>query len=513
MMKSFSFKLYSLRGVVGVFVLWGLLQSMVRLVSGVRLDGDDAKENIFTQNWQLGYNPDNPPLYEWLLHATQLVFQPTLYSFFVLKYGLLTLTGLFTFLTARRVMGDEKWAALSAFSLVLLYQVGWNYFQALSHSALALTLVSASCYLVARLIEEQKLSTYLWLGLVMGLGLLSKYNYAGLMVAMIGAGVWLRTTRPVFLNGRLLLSLAITAMLVIPHAIWVFEHAAASKEMVADALGLGQASYLARVGAGLLSALVAILSFFLPFGLVALIWFRKAFRPNHKKTAKGEAVLTSYFGRAGLVGAGLIFVGVVLLGVSDVSERYAIPFLFPSWFWLMAILHERKKEAGALILGRAALVMAVFVIGMKLMIGFVAGPPFCDKCMAYVPYEVVADEIAPRLDGPVTLFVNEENSAGNLRRLFPKAEIVWLNLSPVYHPVSASRRCLMIWSEDMSGGPTPPFILSETNSSNSVEIVGHWNHPYKEKWHKTRWRITEVPEDGNVYKIFCAARNKNKPET
>ncbi len=505
MTKSFSFKLYSLRGVIGTFVLWGLLQSLVRLLSGTVLSGDDAKENIFTQSWDWGYLPDNPPLYEWLLHASQIIFGPTLFSFLFLKYALLTLSGVFVFLTARRVLRDEKWAALSSFGLVLLYQIGWNYFQALSHSALAFTLITALLYAGTRLVEYQRLVDYLWFGLALGLGLLSKYNSAGLAVSLLAAGLILPQTRKVFLNWRILVSFALAGLLLAPHLFWVADHWQAASAMVSDSLGLAKDSHAERALNGVGSGLVAILSFFLPFLLVATLLFRKGLGRRWRPKGDERLELVKWLGLAGLSGGALMLFGAVVLGVPEISERYAIPFLFPLWFWLMArmrsVASQKTEKAYFAALGGFALFVLLFRMGT----GIIA-EPFCKKCMDFVPYDAVIEAAREKIDGPVTLFVMEENTAGNIRRAFPDAQTVWLNLSPIYYPVIEARPCLMIWSEQMAGGPMPPIIKDETNSDNTISVTGKWKHLYKDEWRETEWFITTLDESTRTYRQFCAPR-------
>ena len=505
MLKTLNQNIFSLRGVIGIFVLWGLLQSMVRLLSGRVLSGDDAKENIFTQSWDWGYLPDNPPLYEWLLHASQTIFGPTLFSFLFLKYALLTLSGVFVFLTARRVLRDEKWAALSAFGLVLLYQIGWNYFQALSHSALAFTLITALIYAGARLFEHRRLTDYLWFGLALGLGLLAKYNFVGLALSLLVAGLILPEPRKIFLNWRILVSLALAGLLLTPHLFWVADHWQAASAMVSDSLGLAKSSHMARALEGVGSGLIAILSFFLPFLLVALVLFRKGLGRRWSPKGDERLGLVAWLGLAGMIGVALMLFGAVALGVPEISERYAIPFLFPLWFWLMArmrsVANQKTERVYLASLGGFALFILLFRMGT----GFIA-EPFCKKCMDFVPYDAVIEAAREKIDGPVTLFVMEENTAGNIRRAFPKAQTIWLNLSPIYYPAIEARPCLMIWSEQMAGGPMPPIIRDETNSGNTISVTGKWKHPYKDEWRETEWFITTLDENTRTYKHFCAPR-------
>ena len=66
------------------------------------LPQDDVTSNILAQTFEPGYALKQPPLYEWMLWAVQRVTGPTLPSFLLLKYGLLTATFAFLYLVAKR---------------------------------------------------------------------------------------------------------------------------------------------------------------------------------------------------------------------------------------------------------------------------------------------------------------------------------------------------------------------------------------------------------------------------
>ena len=66
--------------------------------------------------------PRQPPLYEWLLWSVQQLTGPTLPSFLLIKYGLLTATVAFLYLAATRIFRTWGYAVLAGLSPFLLFQ-------------------------------------------------------------------------------------------------------------------------------------------------------------------------------------------------------------------------------------------------------------------------------------------------------------------------------------------------------------------------------------------------------
>jgi hypothetical protein len=106
--------------VLSAGLLYGLLHAMLRLALSTNLPQDDVTANILAQTLEPGYLPRQPPLYEWLLWTVQRVAGPTLPSFLVIKYGLLTATFGFLYLIGLRIFTERNWAILAALSPLLL---------------------------------------------------------------------------------------------------------------------------------------------------------------------------------------------------------------------------------------------------------------------------------------------------------------------------------------------------------------------------------------------------------
>src|SRR5262249_37812067 len=116
-----------------VGIAYGLAYSILRLSLSDNLPQDDTTSNVLTQTLALGYVPRQPPLYEWLLWLVQQLTGPTLSSFLLIKYGLLTSTVAFLYLAPTRIFRERAFAILAGLSPFLLFQFAWNLHEGVTH--------------------------------------------------------------------------------------------------------------------------------------------------------------------------------------------------------------------------------------------------------------------------------------------------------------------------------------------------------------------------------------------
>src|SRR5262249_54999203 len=122
--------------------------------------------------------PRQPPLYERLLWSVQQLTGPTLPSFLPIKYGLLTGTVAFLYLAATRIFRERGFAILAGLLPLLLFQFAWNLHEGVTHSMVLTCAVAASLWALMRIKENGRASDYLLFGLIVGLGLISKWGFA-----------------------------------------------------------------------------------------------------------------------------------------------------------------------------------------------------------------------------------------------------------------------------------------------------------------------------------------------
>ena len=493
-----------LRATLAAATFYAAVNAAIRLAAGTRLAMDDAKTNLFTQAWRWGYQADNPPLFEWLIKLAHPATGGGLGSFLLVKSACLVAAAAFTHLAVRRAVGEGP-AFGAAMGLVLLYQVGWNFHQAFTHSALLLAATAAALWAGVRLVQRRGWPDYLLFGVLSGAGLLSKYNFALFALGFLLAALTTGRGRRAVLSPRLLASLAIAGALVLPHALWLADRADLYASTLPETLRT-EGAWAARAAAGLGSLAVATISFFVPWGLVYGRLRRRAPSARGRGGGAPDAGI-ALFTRTSIAALALIVLGVLALGVGAVSERYVLPALLPAYAGL----------TGSLLAGRPAALrpyllacLAAFVLfsGVRLATFLRPGPPLCEDCHAFVPYEALAARLREVAPPDAILLAWEEDTAGNLVAAFPEARVTSLNLLTQFNPATpadADRPCYLVWSRELVGGAElhPVFAFAPEDPRTAYAEAG-WDAALRPRgFRRTRWGIT--PLEGPLYARFCAA--------
>ncbi len=515
-------QLASWRGVLLVFSIYGLAHSLIALLAGPSLALDDGKLNVVTQSLRAGYMPSNPPLFEWLLIGVQQITGPVLVSFLVVKYALMALIGLCVYGGAKAAGASRSWAALTAFSLVLFFQFGWRYHQAFTHSLVLIGAAYFFWFSLLRLFQHRRLADFLLFGTSIGLGVLSKYSFlAVLAAALIAALLRPASRRVVFFPGGgtyFAAALVVAGIIALPHVMWLISENAGAAAQTLERLQDAEMPYWRRLADGLPMAVWAIFSFFLPFGfIVAILFLRQGDAKGgllHRQFSVsplfsrelGEGVILAR--NAALIGALFLIGGVFLLGMTSMQERYAIGFLAPFVFWILAAAAENAPTHRQLAGYLMGLLGVVSILGgIRIAQALAPGKPFCKACRQWIPYGPVKDHlILAGFDGAGTLVGFSDNTAGNLRRLFPKARVIAGNM-PFYSPPIPAEggACFFVWSDEEA--PNVAALLGENFDVTSViQFKAQWRHILKpDDWRYTEWSIVKGTDLKDARPPYCGS--------
>ena len=109
---------------------------VLRVTHSHTIGVDDVEQMIYAQDWRLGYNPSQPPLYTWLTLAALKIIGTTPLVPQLVRYSFLFLTFYFLLLCALQIIRDRNLAVMAAASTVLLYFVGWGAHQGFTHTTM-----------------------------------------------------------------------------------------------------------------------------------------------------------------------------------------------------------------------------------------------------------------------------------------------------------------------------------------------------------------------------------------
>ena len=412
--------------------------------------GHDADQVVLSQVFQLGYDNRNPPLFTWLVIAAQELFGPGLGAVLAVKsLTMLALYG-FLYLAARRALRDPALAVLAALAPFAMYEVGlWMAIKYSNTAALA-ALCMVSVYVLLRLGESGRTFWYVSFGIVAGLGLLAKYNYAIILVALVLASLFDAGFRARLRDRRILLSLGIALALVAPHATWMVTAAPGYGEIAAGRFGIGSGlPWRERLTLGSLAGVKAILNMLLPLalGVPFLAW--TAWRGRAEDT--GDWPGRRYFRLFGiylLICVAAVFVLVAASGAVKVRGHYLFVFLpFPIWLfaWLQSLSPSR------IVRDRIALAFVLLALASPaIMAAKYFSHPLGDRVAPYnLPYRDLAERLREAGFTRGTLYTHDYpyTLSGNLRPYLPGVRVLGSNTPHFTPPENETPgACLLLWA-------------------------------------------------------------------
>ena len=395
-----------------VLALYFLAHLLIRLNLSDSLDLDEAEQAFEFQHLRMGYGTQ-PPLYNWLQWLFFSTLGLDLFALALLKSLCLFGIYFFLFLTARPLVGGMGAMAVSA-SLLLLPQIGWEAQRDLTHSALLTTIASMALYAYFALLRRPTLARYALFGLLVGLGMQTKYNFVIFTVGLIFASLVVPQHRAVIWNRKIAASIAVAVLCLLPHGLWVLQHfdtaAGGTIEQMKDE---STTDFLLNVLAGLRSLLMATVSFITPIWLIYLLACRpflgKAGRPVIRRPSTEALFFLCLY--AGYLGSIII---IVLSGeVTRVKDRWMQPMLFsvPLLFFLL-LPGLAQPAVFRRIIKVAAFAAACFLIALPLRVYL--GPTYGRYVRAHHPYPALASELAQRFPQVHDVVATEKLIAGNL---------------------------------------------------------------------------------------------------
>ncbi|SDR39660.1 glycosyltransferase family 39 protein [Pseudovibrio sp. Tun.PSC04-5.I4] len=502
-------------GVICITAGYLLIHLLLRGYFSSTLSTDDMFENVLVQELKPGYQVRQPPLYEWLLYSLQILLGPTIWSFLVLKYSLVMLFALFLYGTARKAIANEQLAALSVFSYVALYQIGFNLHEGVTHTGVLMATSAASILCFIALLERRTISSALLFGLAVGLGMLSKHSYYIVPVALFAAALSMRFWRAQLRFSFLMLAGVVALLVSSPYFYWLLinDQALFGSALVIMRDG-NEAGLVSRMLTGELRLLVSLLGFSVPFlPLVVLLFFPSLFR---SREAASNPTASNRVGqllqRTLLISIGLAFVGVLLSGAQYIKERHMHPILLLLPVVLFYRISLGRVPARSLKIYSGVLaVLVVAVLGVRVS-GFLA--PDKRMCGGYCrhmkPYEQLGAELKSVFPEVVeaTVVSLDEYTGGNLRMALPEAR----HIISSFQPSSAQRKdCFVVWDMGDDGGQrglesaltSGGFNVAQApdleNTLVSKQIDVSWPHLWKrENFRKTSFGVAKIDRDSDL---------------
>ncbi len=423
---------------VPLFIIcYFILQVMVRMITTPGAVIDESEQLLLTQHFSLGYNAQ-PPLYTWIQILFFAVFGPGILALAVLKNLLLALVYLLTYRIGRLLTDNRQTAALGALSLLLLPQIVGEAQVDQIHSVLVTTAAAATLYLLIRLLQGGTTGHFILLGITIGCGVLAKYNFVLVPLALLLAVVSIPEYRKKLLRPPLLLSILAATLLVAPHGVWFLNHPELATAETLQRMQLDQGgTYLANVLKGMVDLVVAVLAFVGPFLLCALVLLRP--RWPARSGPPQQRLLARFIGAALL----LIVMVILVTETTQIKQRWLQPFLFvfPLLFVMIAPPAEPPARRTALFSLIAVLAAAVVtaLIPLRIYLVDLSDGPRRDN----YPFRALARTISQSGFNGGTIVAEDKFIGGNMRLFFPESTVITPSLP--LQPYRLTPQLLVVW--------------------------------------------------------------------
>jgi 4-amino-4-deoxy-L-arabinose transferase-like glycosyltransferase len=385
-----------------VLAAYFLLQVVLRISSPAALKLDEAESVLAFQQLRLGYG-SQPPLYAWLQWLVFSLFGVNLLALSVLKNLLLFGTCLGMFFAARVLVGVYG-AIIAAASLVLLPPIGWEAQLDQTHSVLATCMAALALWCYVGLLGDGGMLRHALFGLLIGLGLQSKYNFAVFALALMAGSLLVPEHRRAVWNRKAWIGLALLVLSLAPHGLWLFDHLElATRATRAKMLG-PEAGYASNVARGFSSMAGASLLFATPLGIVyGWIWWRH----RDQAQARFDHAHARFFLWYGLAAYACITALVLAGALGSMKPRWLQPVLFLLPLASLAIYPALAQPAVCRRVLRAAAVCAIVILA-----GLSARAYLGKNTRA--PYAELTAQLVQRFPHTRTLVAGGLRDAGNL---------------------------------------------------------------------------------------------------
>ncbi|WP_373032743.1 ArnT family glycosyltransferase, partial [Sulfurovum sp.] len=348
------------------------------------------------------------------------LFGTSIFGLSLLKNGLLFLTYLFVYKLGMLLMNSKLKASLSAISLMLIPQLVWGAQVDQTHTVLLTTATAISIYYFFKIAqEESSLLDFIMFGVAIGVGLNAKYNFLLVVVALIIISLVIKEFRSRFYERRLIFSIGITLLMVLPHFLWFISHLEIATNRTIERMSAGDTqNNIINFFKGNFSLIVSTIAFLTPFWIAFIILFRKKFSislNDYSKSLLLYMIIVFLF----------LFVIILISGSTHVKERWLQPYLFlvPLFLFLHVKILQIDKQVNTFIyLSILASIVVALVVLIKPYTIDLRGKP----SRASYPFEQLSKQIKNKIQSSknVLLYTEDKYIGGNLKLFLPDTLVI-----------------------------------------------------------------------------------------
>ena len=445
--------------IVSMILLYCVIHWAIRVLVAPIYTVEEAGQLLLSQSFQFGYEARQPPLLTWLYWAATRAGGISPPVVFAVKYALLFVGLTFYYLSARNILVRPGVAAAAVAAWALTFQIGWSAHEDLLTGVALMAVLAISFHALTRILTWRAWSDWFYLGVAMGVGLLTHHLFIAFPLAML-VGIMLSPFfRDALSFGRLLLTFLVAALLYAPYVLWVATHIDSVSDAAREYIVSWEIdnAWFERAGNAAAQLGRAFLEFGLPLLLfwMTLFWtlwlpiIYPIFPRRNTDEEPHELAWRKLFVQTAIIGV-LVYAISVPMGIQAYKPHWMMPVLFALPVWLFAHV-KRAGDFPVAIRGFGAVVVAFVLL--------VAGGRFVEAqleiaqcreggCRPYAPISAWAEALRDAGFQQGTIVGADPHLTGNLRAAFPRARVLDASISPDAFPErQTAGACLVVWRD------------------------------------------------------------------
>jgi 4-amino-4-deoxy-L-arabinose transferase-like glycosyltransferase len=409
-----------------------LLAMVVRLVRSSGLEVDETQQAFMSQFLVLGYG-SQPPFYDWLQYGLNQAFGTSLATLTILKNTMLFFFCLFYTLAVRQLITSRSLCAIATLGTLTIPTVFLLVQRDLSHTVACLFAIALFLYGFFRTLRQPTLNTYLITGVAVGIGALSKYNFVVVPLAAVLAILPEKELRGRLLDWRILLSLALAALITTPHALWVVQNiVSATSQTVQEMKEGSDAPGIPNRLEGAIDLIISMVKGVLP----TLAVFGLVFHKDLRTILRSGDTLSRVVGRMLALCFLVVLIVVVVVGATHMREKWLAPYIVLLPLYLCLKVQAARVDVKSRLPGMLA-ITAVLTIGTLLILlgRGLSGPLLGRYSLIHVPYAGFARAMEREGHAQPNYIVTDGGLlAGNLKVQFPSSTVYLTGQHPELLP-------------------------------------------------------------------------------
>jgi hypothetical protein len=437
---------------------------------------DDVDQVLRAQLWGWGYGPQ-PPFYTWLTKIFLGLFGYSVVSMLLLKETLMFSIYALVYTASRQLTRSHLCGLIAAALLQANPSIAWEAHRELTHTVLA-SLCSVGAIALFFRLDPLRWGEYVLFGICCGLGVLAKYNFVIVWVALLLGACCVPELRPVLFNRKFLLAILLTVLVCAPNLLWQSQHRELALSSVYKLKIAAQGNW-ALIFRGLKKWLVDLLGQLGPMvAILVLLLGKKALRPA--LPLAGEKLLWRAAGWLLLI----VCASIIIFRIGQVMDRYVQPLVVWVPIALVAAFREHWSQWHAKLLlavgAFVAIAIALAAPGRVLLTDSLKK----DHEVLNLPFQKFAADLRAMAQDADCIIAENHPLAGNLRFWFPTKLVIDPEVGPLFRP--GPRKTLLVWHARKDDIPPPELVKFAASFTGQRDITRLQTFEELLKYHRQR---------------------------